>query len=70
MAGRYTNTVAVAADLSAWALGLGEMAYDDKPADISKDRSRKTIMKTVSLVFTLSRRELRSSIQVEKKFSR
>lgn len=43
------------------------MTYVDKHAGISKDQTRKTLMRTDSLVSMLSREELRSLIIVEMK---
>lgn len=64
---RRTNTATYATDLSAWAAKLDKIAFDDKHANISKDKTRKTSMRTNSPIIKQNRDWLRSLIQVEVK---
>lgn len=65
MAGRHTNPDAGAADLSACASTLDQIAYDGKHAGFSEDQTHNTSKKMDYPVTVMQKEELRSLIQTE-----
>lgn len=62
--GCHTDAVADAADLNVWTSELGEMSHNDKHAGISKERTRRTSIRTDSPVTVLSWEKLGSLNQM------